>query len=194
MNASIFPWEAASKHSKVCMIWPAAKSSIRKRPPLVSSTSLANCWAAPWSWSSAGGQVVDIRHWIFGCAMTLGAFVKAEAAAATVSPPAVAMKRHRAERVLPSTSESEGGNGRAGWPSPWPGSSDSGAVLSIECSSAAPDRDRATLYKVGHYSPFPCRKKPVEPLDGALTLSFELALLIPPRAAGRHPRPRYPRS
>src|SRR5215471_9253360 len=122
--------------------------------------------------------------------MTLGAFVKAEAAAATVSPPAVAMKRRRAERVLPSTSEPEGGNGRAGWPSPWPGSSDSGAVLSIESSSAASDRDRATLYKVGHYS----GKKPVRPLDGALTLSFEPALLTPPRAAGRHPRPRGPRS
>jgi len=48
---------------------------------------------------------VDIRHWIFGCAMTLGALVMVEATAATATPPAVAMKRRRAERVLPLISE-----------------------------------------------------------------------------------------
>jgi len=66
MNASILPCEAASKDSKGCMIWPPGKTSIRNRPPLVSSTIFASRSAAPWSWSSTGGQVVDIRHWTFG--------------------------------------------------------------------------------------------------------------------------------
>ena len=51
MNASILPWEAASKQSNGCMIWPPGKTSIRNRPPLVSSTIFANRWAAPWRMS-----------------------------------------------------------------------------------------------------------------------------------------------
>ena len=47
MNASILPCEAASKHSSGCMIWPPGKTSIRNRPPLISSTTLARRWAAP---------------------------------------------------------------------------------------------------------------------------------------------------
>jgi len=30
------------------MIWPPGKTSIRNRPPLVSSTTFASRWAAPW--------------------------------------------------------------------------------------------------------------------------------------------------
>ncbi len=62
MNASMVPFEAASKQPKSGMIWPAAKTSIRNRPPLISSTTFARRWATPWGTSSAGGQAVDIRH------------------------------------------------------------------------------------------------------------------------------------
>jgi hypothetical protein len=55
MNASIVPWEAASKQANGVMICPPGKTSIRNRPPLVSSTILPSRWAAPWSWSSTGG-------------------------------------------------------------------------------------------------------------------------------------------
>jgi hypothetical protein len=54
------------------MIWPPGKTSIRNRPPLISSTTFASRWAAPSSMSSAGVQAVDIRHWTLGCAMTVG--------------------------------------------------------------------------------------------------------------------------
>ena len=64
------PFEAASKHSNGGMIWPPGKTSIRNRPPLVSSTIVASRRAALACTSSAGGKAVDIRHWIFGCAMT----------------------------------------------------------------------------------------------------------------------------
>ncbi len=70
MNASIFPWEAASKHSNGGMIWPPGKTSIRNRPPLISSTTFPSRWAAPCILSSAGVQAVDIRHWTFGWAIT----------------------------------------------------------------------------------------------------------------------------
>jgi hypothetical protein len=33
MNASMVPFEAASKHSNGCMIWPPGKTSMRNRPP-----------------------------------------------------------------------------------------------------------------------------------------------------------------
>ena len=49
------------------MIWPPGKTSIRNRPPLISSTTFASRWAAPWCMSSAAVQAVDIRHWTFGC-------------------------------------------------------------------------------------------------------------------------------
>ena len=62
MNASMVPWEAASKQAKSVMIWPPAKTSIRNRPPLISSTTFASCRAQPWRVSSTGGQAVDIRH------------------------------------------------------------------------------------------------------------------------------------
>jgi hypothetical protein len=65
MNASIVPCEAASKQANGGMIWPPVKTSIRNRPPLVSSTIFASRWAAPCSTSSAGVQAVDIRHWNF---------------------------------------------------------------------------------------------------------------------------------
>ncbi|HET8576116.1 MAG TPA: hypothetical protein VFO18_03375 [Methylomirabilota bacterium] len=66
MKASTMPCEAASKQSNGCMIWPPVKTSIRKRPPLVSSTTCASRWAARWCTSSAGGKAVDMRHWTFG--------------------------------------------------------------------------------------------------------------------------------
>ncbi len=100
MNASMVPFEAASKQSNCGMIWPPGKTSIRNRPPLISSTTFASRWAAPWSMSSAGGQVVDIRHWTFGCAMTWGASTMAAAAAAAITPPAFAMNLRRSLIML----------------------------------------------------------------------------------------------
>src|SRR5262245_43047696 len=47
MNASIVPFDAASKHSNACTIWPLAKTSMRSRPLVVSSTTFASRWAAP---------------------------------------------------------------------------------------------------------------------------------------------------
>jgi hypothetical protein len=94
MNASIVPLEVASKQSNGGMIWPPGKTSIRNRPPLVSPTTFASRWAAPWSTSSAGVQVVDIRHCTFGWAITPGAFTMAPAAAA-ITPPADAMNLRR---------------------------------------------------------------------------------------------------
>ena len=66
MNDSMVPCEAASKQPNVGMIWPPGKTSIRNRPPLVSSTTFASRCAAPWSTSSAAVHPVDIRHWTFG--------------------------------------------------------------------------------------------------------------------------------
>src|SRR6266700_6623567 len=100
MNASIVPWEVASKQVNGGMIWPPGKTSIRNRPPLISSTTFASRWAPPWSTSSAGVQVVDIRHWIFGWAMTLGASTIAAAAAAAITPPAFAMNLRRSLIML----------------------------------------------------------------------------------------------
>src|SRR5262250_1066528 len=85
MNASIVPLEAASKHSNGCIIWPPWRTSIRNRPPLVSSTTFANLWAAPWSRSSA--------------------FVHAVAVAR--APPAVTINRRRSVVTLPSSSRDE---------------------------------------------------------------------------------------
>jgi hypothetical protein len=47
MKASMVPCEAAAKHSSGGMIWPPGNTSIRNRPPLVSSTTFANSCAAP---------------------------------------------------------------------------------------------------------------------------------------------------
>src|SRR5215472_5770843 len=96
MNASIFPCEAASKHSNGCMICPPGKTAIWKRPPLASSTTLAICWAARRCTSNAAENAVDMRHWTFGCAMTWGKSTMAAAAAVTKVPPAVTMNLRRA--------------------------------------------------------------------------------------------------
>src|SRR6185436_11748115 len=96
------PREVASKQSSGSMIWPPAKTSIRNRPPLISSTTFASRWAAPWSTSLARVQVVDIRHWTFGCAMTWGASTVAAAATAASAPPALTMNRRRS--VIPLAS------------------------------------------------------------------------------------------
>ena len=107
MNASIVPLEAASKHSNGGMIWPPGKTSIRNRPPLISSTTFASRWAAPWSMSSAAVQAVDIRHWTFGWAMTLGASTTAAAPAAASAPPAFTMNRRRC--MVLTSSRAKGG-------------------------------------------------------------------------------------
>src|SRR6266567_3389196 len=100
MNDSMVPCEAASKQPSAGTIVSPGKTSIRNRPPLISSTTFASRWAPPWSTSSAGVQVVDIRHWIFGCAMTQGASTMAAAAAAAITPPAFAMNLRRSLIML----------------------------------------------------------------------------------------------
>src|SRR6266567_1266580 len=107
MNPSMVPFEVASKHSNGCMIWPPGNTSIRNRPPLVSSTIFASRWAAPWRMSFASVQAVDIRHWTFGCATTLGAATMAEAATAAIAPLAVAMNLRRSVITLPSSHRDE---------------------------------------------------------------------------------------
>ena len=79
MNASTVPCEAASKTPSGGTIWPAGNTSIWSRPPLISSTSPASRWAEPCITLRAGVQVVGIRHWTFGWAMTFGASTTAAA-------------------------------------------------------------------------------------------------------------------
>src|SRR5215813_10085534 len=107
MNASIFPCEAASKHSNGCMICPPGKTAIWKRPPLASSTTLAICWAARRCTSKATENAVDMRHWTFGWAMTWGTSTMAAAAAVTKVPPAATMNLRRALVTLLSSSGHE---------------------------------------------------------------------------------------
>src|SRR2546427_3704775 len=102
MNASTVPFEAASKHSNGGMIWPPGKTSIRNRPPLISSTTVASRWAAPCRMSIAGVHAVDIRHWTFGCAMTLAESVTVAAATAAIAPLAVTMNLRRSGVTLAS--------------------------------------------------------------------------------------------
>ena len=82
MNASIVPLEVASKQSNAFMICPLGKTSIFKRPPLISSTTCASRTAEPCMTSSCGGQAVDMRHWNFGWAITFGASAMTAAPAA----------------------------------------------------------------------------------------------------------------
>src|SRR5437667_5132488 len=102
MNASTVPFEAASKHSNGGMIWPPGKTSIRNRPPLISSTTVASRWAAPCRMSIAGVHAVDIRQWTFGWAMTLAQSVTVAAATATTAPLAVTMNLRRSGVTLAS--------------------------------------------------------------------------------------------
>src|SRR5262245_26833062 len=102
MKPSMVPWEVASKHAKSGMICPPAKTSIRNRPPLISSTIAEGRRAAPWRLSSWGGQAVDIRHWIFGCAMTFGAATAADAIAANA--PLAARRNRRRARITSGSS------------------------------------------------------------------------------------------
>src|SRR5262245_13725567 len=101
MNPSMVPLEVASKHSNAGTIWPAGATSMRKRPPLISSTTLASRSAFPWSWSSTAVQLVDMRHWIFGWAMTLGASTIVAAATAVSAPLAVTRNRRRSVVIEP---------------------------------------------------------------------------------------------
>jgi hypothetical protein len=94
--------EAASKQANGGMIWPPGKTSIWNRPPVISSTTLASRCAAPWFTSSAGVQAVDMRHLTLGCAMTLGASMMVDVAAAATTPPAVARNLRRSVIALPS--------------------------------------------------------------------------------------------
>src|SRR5215813_13471771 len=95
MRASMVPCEVAGKHSKAGMICPSAKVSILNRPAVPSSTSLASRWADPCITSRLVGQVVDMRHWTFGCAMTFGASTTAAAVIAASVPPAVTRNLRR---------------------------------------------------------------------------------------------------
>src|SRR5262249_6189185 len=101
MYASILPWEAASKHSNGCMIWPPGKTSIRNRPALISSTVFASRCAAPCGWSSAAGKAVDNRHWIFRCARTDGASTIVGAATAVAAAFALARNLRRPVMLSP---------------------------------------------------------------------------------------------
>src|SRR5215470_13216990 len=88
--------------------------------------------------------------------MTWGASTMAPAATAATTPPAVATKRRRGVaglRLILSGSDRPDGNGAGSCE--WPGSSDSGAVLSIGYSSAAPDRaePRSTKWATIAHSP-----------------------------------------
>src|SRR5262245_21475521 len=106
MKASIVPFDAASKQSNGGMIWPPGKTSIRSRPPLISSTAFASPSAAPVFTSSVGFHAVDIRHWTLGWAMTEGASAIA-VAAAIAAPPAVARKLRRSVVTLLSSPRHE---------------------------------------------------------------------------------------
>src|SRR5215471_18642269 len=95
MNASILPLEVASKQSSRSTICPPGKTSMRKRPPLISSTIFPSRLAAPCSRSCDATHVVDIRHCTFGWAMTRGASTTAVAAAAATAHPALTMNLRR---------------------------------------------------------------------------------------------------
>jgi hypothetical protein len=95
MKHSIVPCWVASKQPKAGISSPPAKTWIFSRPPLISSTSLPIVWAAPWSTSRAGVQVVDMRHWNFCWAMTFGASTVTAAVAAARAPPAFTMNLRR---------------------------------------------------------------------------------------------------
>src|SRR5262245_50367156 len=100
MNAWMsVPLEAASKHSNGGMIWPPGNTSMWNRPSLISSTIFAIRSAVVCT-SSALVQVVDMRHWTFGWAMTLGASTTAAAPAATRAPPVFTMNRRRSMEDL----------------------------------------------------------------------------------------------
>src|SRR5262245_36451709 len=94
------PLDVASKHSNGGMIWPPGMTSIRKRPPLISSTTCPRRWALLWRMSCPLVQAVDIRHWIFGWAMTWGASTATAAPAAASAPPAFTMNRRRFTGVV----------------------------------------------------------------------------------------------
>src|SRR2546426_1417615 len=102
MKASMVPFDAASKQSSGCMIWPLGKTSIRNRPSLISSTTFASRSAVPCN-SFDRAQVVDMRHWTFGWAMTLGAWMMAPVATAAIAPLAVAMNLRRSVITLASS-------------------------------------------------------------------------------------------
>src|SRR5262245_23017958 len=95
LNISTLPCAAASKHSNAVMIWPAGNTSIRNRPPLISSTAFASRTAAPNWMSSAAGKAVGIRHWTFGWAMTFGASMSVAAVTAAAAPLAFVRKLRR---------------------------------------------------------------------------------------------------
>src|SRR6266446_2180600 len=107
MNASMVPFEVASKQSSGGMIWPPGKTSIRNRPPLISSTIFASCWAGTKPRSIDLGQAVDIRHWTFGCAMTWGASTSAIAASVAIAPLVFARNLRRSFITLPSSPRHE---------------------------------------------------------------------------------------
>jgi hypothetical protein len=64
------PVEAASKHAKRGMIWPPAKTSMRKPPAAHLLDDLRQSLGRALKHVERGGQAVDIRHWTFGWAIT----------------------------------------------------------------------------------------------------------------------------
>src|SRR5258705_3265949 len=95
------------------MICPPGKTSIRKRPPLMSATSLASRWAAPWM-VMAWVQLVDMRHWTLGWAMTLGLSRTVAAATAPMALVAVRRNLRRSDIRPPALRGLEGLGGGSG--------------------------------------------------------------------------------
>src|SRR5262245_43799919 len=102
------------------MIWPLGKTSIRNRPPLISSTIFASRRAEPWCTSNDAAQAVGMRHWTFGCATTLGASTTLVAAAANTVSPALTMNLRRPLVTLPPLSRHELMVGALRHVVPWP--------------------------------------------------------------------------
>src|SRR5262245_2674339 len=98
--ASTVPLATPSKQSKIGMSWPPGKTSIRNRPPLVSSTALAILTAAPCSMSSVVGHAVTMRHWTFAWAITAGAPAMVVAATTAAAP---AFPRNARRAVIASS-------------------------------------------------------------------------------------------
>jgi hypothetical protein len=95
MNACILPSEAASKQSNAGMIWPPRNTSIRNRPPLISSITVARFWVVRCHRSIVATKAVDIRQCTFGWAMTLGASMMVPTAAAAIVLPDLARNLRR---------------------------------------------------------------------------------------------------
>src|SRR4029450_3945717 len=128
------------------MSWPPGKTSIRNRPPLISSTTFASFWAAPCSMSSVVGQAVAMRHWTLGCAMTFGASRIATAVTPANVPPVRAMKSRRAVVTLPPNLCSCSRDYESMWASPgWAGVSSRPDASCVSSPRGAASGDAARV-------------------------------------------------